>query len=218
MYSPLSRQHDDEDEDNQQHERHQQQQEEPYPICSVLNTVVDFVMRPPTPLEYNEFHQAIPVEVPVLRIFGPILRRDTTRDLSVLPHPVQSACLYIHNAFPYILARPVAAGPDGSNLPCGRGQINWDSVQDIERVAPVLMETLEAAIQASFEMTTSKEQGKHTDADNQQRKRMPVVRRVTVVEGRGFYTYCPGPSGKNTNWKDSFGSFSRKTDIVSLTQ
>lgn len=186
----------DDDDDADDNSQHEQPHDEPLPICSVLNTVVDFVMRTPTPFEYNEFYQAIPVEVPVLRIFGPILRRDTTKNLSVLPHPVQSACLHIHNAFPYILARPVAAGPDGSSLPCSdRGQINWDSVQDIERVAPVLMETLEAAIQASFEMNT-KTAGEGKDIDNQQRKRMPVIRRVTVVEGRGFYTYCPGPSGK----------------------
>jgi hypothetical protein len=170
---------------------------EPYPICSVLNTVIDYVMRPPCPLEDPEYHQAIPVEVPVLRVFGPILRRDTARELAVLPQPVQTACLFIHNAFPYILARPVAAGPDGSHyLPSARetGQVNWDSMQDIERVVPVLKETLEAAIQASFEINSTRQA---VSSEDRPQQRMPVIRRVIVVEGRGFYTYCPGPSGKN---------------------
>lgn len=53
------------------------------------------------------------LRVPVLRIFGPIIRRRLDLDNNVnLPvrEPSQTACLYVHGAFPYLLARPVIAG------------------------------------------------------------------------------------------------------------
>ena len=80
-------------------------------MCSVLNVVIDHSMEDPTPMEPEEYHAGNnnkkTVKVPVVRIFGPLLR-DARRG------PLQSACLYVHGAFPYLLARPVVAGPDGS--------------------------------------------------------------------------------------------------------
>lgn len=58
----------------------------------------------------RESHPSL--RVPVMRIFGPIIRRRADRDGENLPvrEPSQSACLYVHGAFPYLLARPVMAG------------------------------------------------------------------------------------------------------------
>eukprot|EP00986_Skeletonema_menzelii_P019245 scaffold27295_cov143-Skeletonema_menzelii.AAC.2 len=88
------------------------------------------------------------IQVPILRIFGPVLRNGnydrvisssasqaipssqsttnssfslsssssstaTATKKSKIPQP-QSGCLHLHGAFPYMLARPVVAGPDGS--------------------------------------------------------------------------------------------------------
>jgi hypothetical protein len=159
----------------------------PAPLCSILNTVVDFAMMPPTELfEPEEYQQrdSLSVQVPVLRFFGPIVRR--LYDAEVLPTnnvpPQQSACLYIHGAFPYMVARPVLAGPDGS----GTGTCPWDSVAAVQRMVPALTESLEVALQETNKSFASGEKSVATT--------LRVVRRITVVTGRGFYTYCPGPA------------------------
>jgi hypothetical protein len=117
------------------------------PFLSVLNTVVDQIMMDPTPLlEPKEFEQQIPV--PVLRVFGPIVRDASVPD----GEPKQSACLYIHGAYPYLLARPVLAGPDGSSTSTSSGgHIDWDSVASVERILPQLQIALEGMIVASLE-------------------------------------------------------------------
>ena len=89
-----------------------QEESDEIPFCSVLNVVVDYDMVPPTPLELDEYQESIrdaslKLRVPLLRIFGPLIRGGALE-------PRQSACLYIHNAFPYLIARPIIAGPDGS--------------------------------------------------------------------------------------------------------
>jgi hypothetical protein len=150
--------------------------------------------------------------VPVIRVFGPILRRrggsgvEGTR--SFCRPPQQSCCLYIHGAYPYLLARPRQAGPDGSlshgTVPSGH--VNWDSVDSIERIASHIGATLEAAIQAFTPFETNYHNNtNNTNTNNSStNKKQPfparsqgggvkAIRRVTVVQGRGFYTYCPGP-------------------------
>lgn len=161
----------------------------PPPLCSVLNTVVDFCMQPPTEqFEPDEYADSSSIEVPVLRFFGPIARR-LSHDLELLPThvpPQQSACLYVHGAFPYLVARPRRAGPDGS----GTGQSPWDSAAAVQRMVPALTTTLEAALQetnASFATNSSNNNNTVTKASR-------VVRKITVVTGRGFYTYCQGPA------------------------
>jgi hypothetical protein len=167
------------------------------PLCSVLNTIVDHVMVPPTPMEPQEYQEVLagqqqqekeqerdldsspqlPAQttitpttngllVPVMRIFGPVLRRDDDHHDDSTKRPTQSACLYIHGAFPYMLARPATAGPDGSlhrsshlmhNGSGGSskltpsGHIDWDDVESVERILPVLQENLQAAIQSSMQ-------------------------------------------------------------------
>ena len=159
--------------------------QEENPLLSVLNIVVDHEMIAPTPLEPKEFHQNDDsCRVPVLRVFGPVLRRDSR----FCVEPRQSACLYIHGAFPYLLARPVVAGPDGSlhhashNL---SGHTDWDSVESVERILPDIQATLESTIQSSMNVMNQDDAA----AKNTQK----VIRRISIVQGRGFYTYCPGP-------------------------
>ena len=187
----------------------------PDPVCSILNVVIQYEMHPPTAMEPREFQQeqerqqqkqsgetssaapasssSSPLLVPVLRVFGPIVRRDVT-----VPHrtPAQSACLYIHGAFPYLLARPCIAGPDGSLHPFRSADqrfIDWDDWQAVERIVPVLQTALEQAIVASssFANTTS---GQDNKPSHKEASSAAIIRRITVVMGRGFYTYCPGPS------------------------
>ena len=55
-------------------------------------------MSPPTPLEPEELQESLDsnnkttISVPILRVFGPIVRGDAPSGQD----PVQSACLYIH--------------------------------------------------------------------------------------------------------------------------
>ena len=162
------------------------------PLLSVLNVVVDHEMIPPTPLEPLEFRRRHEqdnnnVLVPVLRVFGSVLRRDSGYCIE----PKQSACLYIHGAYPYILARPRVAGPDGSLHHNSHGHqlsghTDWDCVESVERILPELQSNLEAAIQSSMQVTNDGDEGNTN-------KTPQVIRRITIVTGRGFYTYCPGP-------------------------
>ena len=107
--------------------------------CSVLTTVIDFTMTAPTqiyePDEFEQNSRSVPTSdpnseehhkpalllVPVMRIFGPIIRRqkrsqaDSSSAMEnnyLNRRPYQSACLYVHGAYPYMLARPTAAGLD----------------------------------------------------------------------------------------------------------
>lgn len=155
--------------------------------------------------------------VPVIRIFGPVLRgpsrhRPTSSSSSSSLPPLQSACLYVHGAFPYLLARPVAAGPDGGLNRAGPRSafIDWDDAGDVGRIAADLHRTLEETLQAldlglggnnggggggSGDKTKGDDPfQKGGGRSGGAKKRHPIVRRVTVVKGRGFYTYCPGPS------------------------
>ena len=204
------------------------------PLAHVLNIAINHVMAPPSPLEPEEFQAANKHKnknkqdnhdpkktatqplVPILRVFGPILRGDIPDNNHKDPIPVQTACLYIHGAFPYLLARPVVAGPDGS---CHRsshwmdsltpsGHVNWDSYQAVQEIASLVQETLESELQKSVIRSTAV--GNHSEEDessNQQQKRqsydnkqtaatssIKFIRRVAVVMGRGFYTFCPGPT------------------------
>jgi hypothetical protein len=160
-------------------------------LCSVLNVVIDHSMEAPTPLEAIEWRspRRDQLRVPVVRVFGPVLR--TTQ-------PRQSACLYIHGAFPYMLARPVWAGPDGSlrrAKPEG-GNVDWDDVKSVQAISDTIASTLESSL-LSLELGGRNNNNKNTnDKDKQQKDPKdihPFIRQVTVVEGRGFYTYCPGP-------------------------
>ena len=163
-----------------------QEESDEIPFCSVLNVVVDYDMVPPTPLELDEYQESIrdaslKLRVPLLRIFGPLIRGGALE-------PRQSACLYIHNAFPYLIARPIIAGPDGSLIHGARtdsiltssGHIDWDCVESVQSILPQFQATLEATIQASFPEEITKPPR--------------IIRRISIVVGRGFYTYCPGPA------------------------
>ena len=164
------------------------------------------------------------IQVPVLRIFGPIVRgqripsaesktgqsnetetetrtKDSTQSLKKTPY-LQSACLHIHEAYPYLLARPVAAGPDGSSLfldkanssandpDSGRTQIDWDDVDSVSQILEDLHCQLESMIANSMEQASpSNEENTHNSQSN-----VPLrfIRKLTIVQGRGFYTYCNG--------------------------
>ena len=134
----------------------EEEEDEVPPFCSVLNTVVDHVMVPPGPLESPQDEGHL---VPVVRFFGPIVR-------SHRPH--QSACLHLHGAFPYLLARPTSAGPDGSGPGNHDGCMDWNSVPDVQAHLP----DVELALRQEVDVP---------------------LRNVSLVVGRGFYTYCPGP-------------------------
>jgi len=196
-------------------------EDETNPICSVLNTVIDYVMEPPTIMEPEELLEAQRQEasnkekypqasggksskeplllVPVIRVFGPILRRD----LPVDHPPVQSSCLYIHGAFPYLLARPRLAGPDGSiHQKSDQGGLNptnshhrdhmdWDDPAMVERFLPQLQEKLEASIQSTSQSFGG--EGAKSGSKEPKAAVARVIRRLSVVMGRGFYTYCQGP-------------------------
>lgn len=156
-------------------------------MCSVLNVVIDHSMDDPTPLEPEDYKKQKldgKTKVPVIRIFGPLLR-----DAAI--GPLQSACLYVHGAFPYLLARPTLAGPDGSlrRASSVSGQVNWDDPVSVGRIVDSIQTILEDAIQSlDAERRQQQEHEMQKPKDT-----VSVIRRITVVQGRGFYTYCPGP-------------------------
>lgn len=173
------------------------------------------------------------VLVPVLRIFGPVLRngddsayhrssQDSTTDGSIsstnksYSQQPQSGCLHIHGAFPYMLARPVIAGPDGSmhhghyykGSQCSsndedvfspklssddgsskRSNIDWDNVDSVSLVLEEVHQQLEGSLRVSLEHSPNQQQSQM----QQSTSTMNYIRSVTVVTGRGFYTYCSGP-------------------------
>ena len=211
--------------------------------CSVLTTVIDFVMTIPSqiyePDEYeqnlhlsstftelnsnvdDEQHKPPLLLVPVMRIFGPIIRRQKRSRSESNPNmdnhylnrrPYQSACLYVHGAYPYMLARPTVAGLDGSCVPTN--DCPWDSPLKVQQMIETIQEMLEHAVQetnTSF-LNTSNDQNKNpTSNDKKQasdkntkesdiKKSYSIftnhqtLRQITVVMGRGFYGYCSGPS------------------------
>jgi len=165
------------------------------------------------------------IRVPVIRIFGPVVKcggdgrsddcetftqcssndgndvgnaRISPRTKNGIRQP-QSGCLHVHGAYPYLLARPVIAGPDGamfrstssssSSSSSSSGRMDWDDVQSVSNVLDEMHSRLELTLRASHE---------HSVGIRNQRQREgpqmpPFVRRVTIVLGRGFYTYCSGP-------------------------
>jgi len=171
------------------------------------------------------------IQVPLMRIFGPIIRRRRrSGSSSGILEPQQSACLYIHGAFPYLLARPVIAGPDGSIhrsvLNSGvasydaassqdtgsfywdeagqdeRMYTDWDSVEAVERLIPAIQRNLEESIRSSIlhgfgrhgiDETASTNPYAQQQMERRRKQLKKVIRRITVVVGRGFYGYTPGP-------------------------
>ena len=190
---------------------------------------------PLEPEEFEEAKSNKSIRVPVMRVFGPAVRGRTPnipsdqdrKKQSDLPSssssstppsrkpkksrqsnsPHQSCCLFIHGAFPYMVARPVAAGPDGSSkrARAATGHVDWDSIESVQSIADSMKHNLEATIQASMEplIQPNHPNAGRGNADNDKHgtnkgssalpKRIRVIRSVTVVSGRGFYTYCPGP-------------------------
>ena len=217
----------DNSKDNEDHDKN---------IVSILNLVVDHVMMPPSPLEEDEFKWKLErnkkrvanengqelsqesdfieedIQVPVIRIFGPIIRG------RAMPNPNgngngnitqntgegrirQSGCVHIHGAYPYLLARPVKAGPDGSSYiyrAC-RGdrakkvdfKIDWDDADSVALIVDDIHLKLENALRSSLEHASSpRKQDPHPTNNSSQ---LRFIRQVTVVCGRGFYTFCNGP-------------------------
>ncbi len=122
------------------------------------------------------------IRVPVVRIFGPVIPgnvedyvsnsnsnshlsfdndadeiRSNQGQMKRRPQIPQSGCLHIHNAYPYLLARPLVAGPDGS-LHHGKyapvrnsGRIDWDDVSSVQNILEDVHLRLEMALRSSVE-------------------------------------------------------------------
>jgi hypothetical protein len=119
----------------------------PQPTLSIMNIIIDYYMSDPTPLSWDEFEQVqryklrdklkdlakegpspdanyrnddnpIMIQIPVVRIFGPLLKHSHSSIVSNVSNnsstisaalntvPCQNGCVHIHNAFPYLVARP----------------------------------------------------------------------------------------------------------------
>lgn len=191
----------------------------------------------PSPLSMKN----VCIRVPIVRIFGPVLRggdyeefinssnqssscnsqgsskfsgnkRSSSRKQKIRIQQPQSGCLHIHGAFPYMLARPVISGPDGSmnhRYNCDIGRIDWDDANSVSNILEEIHCRLEMALRASYEhhnVDTNTNvvipgaavgTGAKNSCDDQieSRQQTPLfIRQVTIVIGRGFYTYCSGPS------------------------
>jgi hypothetical protein len=120
---------------------------------------------------------------------------------------LQSACLHIHEAYPYLMARPIAAGPDGSSMffrqskpPCkgdydvGRTQIDWDDADSVSLILEDVHSQLESMLVSSIEQSSPQKQKDNDIVANSVLCSMPLrfIRKLSIVEGRGFYTYCNG--------------------------
>jgi hypothetical protein len=273
-------------------------------IVSILNLVVDYAMKSPSPLEPDEFQWAMQrqrrkrqqqekliqmernvqesssfqinqfggadmasegfdddeeegfatdhVQVPVIRIFGPIIRgqaltiknkkqnddndagtpseeeqkeqnEDESRKEKIYQH--QSGCLHIHGAYPYMLARPIDAGPDGSSdffracrdTVAGKSvnendesnedessddsndqenytsNTDWDDEDSVKLIVDDVHYKLESALKSMMEGRASYNDDAASKTDCiPPREQERFIRQITVVCGRGFYTYCNG--------------------------
>lgn len=130
----------------------------------------------------------------------------------------QSGCLHIHGAYPYLLARPKIAGPDSSSFlfedvnknnhnqfDNDDDNIDWDDQESVQSIVEDIHVQLEAALRSSVE---NHHNFHNTDTNNNDKEQYngnniqvstvdnssPVrfIRKITVVRGRGFYTYCIG--------------------------
>lgn len=285
----------------EEQESHNQPEEQTEPIVSILNLVVDFVMKEPSPLEPDEFRWKIMnnrsklcgdkdcteaqdeilterIQVPVLRIFGPIVRGPgmfssciekepqglDSRDVDGLTGDVgddhemppnhkdeikgirkndvapqgddnsaheklhQSGCVHIHGAYPYMIARPVEAGPDSSsaffrayyenaqgtsafkrqekgcdvaaeNLSNSSSEdetcvIDWDDGDSVAMITDEIHCRLEQALQCFMEqdLIQASKRDSQQNSDLAPTSTTRLIRQITVVHGRGFYTYCNG--------------------------
>lgn len=189
----------------------------------------DALLAPPSVLASDDIY----IKVPVLRVFGPVLREgnqdefikqsQSEDEVSVsqqssdsqqstlrrpkrrIPQP-QSGCLHIHGAFPYLLARPLIAGPDGSmhhghNCDDDSMRVNWDDANSVSNILEEIHIRLEMTLRTSFEHHSTDRSipgvnvsGGGASLEEKKKKSIPLfIRQVTIVTGRGFYTYCSGP-------------------------
>ena len=188
----------------------------------------DPLLAPPSVLASDNIY----IKVPVLRVFGPVLREGNqeefiksqsedevsasqqsndsqqstaSRPKRRIPQP-QSGCLHIHGAFPYLLARPLIAGPDGSmhhghNCNDDSMRVNWDDANSVSNILEEIHIRLEMTLRNSFEHHSPDRSipgvnvsGGGASVEEQKKKSIPLfIRQVTIVMGRGFYTYCSGP-------------------------
>lgn len=199
-------------------------------LLSILNLVIDFTMMPASPLEADEFNWRLDREkrkllidrditesqqevieeeilVPVIRIFGPVAlgksfprhNMDNCSDDS--DKTLQSGCVHIHGAFPFLLARPVDAGPDGSsffvkatksfgstNFSDQEKRIDWDDPDCVKQITEEIHWKLECALRSSVELSSE------VPRDDVSSVPTRFIRQISVVCGRGFYTYSNGKS------------------------
>ena len=159
------------------------------PTCYVLNLVFDYILRPPCPLEKLECkhyekeqdrendnlglssdtsNDTEEIQVPVIRIFGPLFKNTESKKS-------QSSCIYIHNAFPYIIARP-RRECFFDNMEGG-----WwsENEKELTPFLPIIHVSLEEMMKSSMALSAK---------DHGTRK---YIRKVSIVEGREFYSYSP---------------------------
>jgi hypothetical protein len=91
-----------------------------------------------------------------------------------------------------------------------RHHLDWDDAAAVERFLPILKQNLEANIQAASQQSAFAAPGGENNnslssgplssssapgaiAAAGHNKNVCLIRRLSVVMGRGFYTYCPGP-------------------------
>jgi len=200
------------------------------------------------------------IRVPIIRVFGPVLKdgnyeeyinssqsiandsgassqtshnttnpQQQTKKYTRIQQP-QSGCLHIHGAYPYMLARPIIAGPDGSmhhGYKCTNDtndddtdisdlRIDWDDQNSVSNILEEVHTRLEMALRVSYEhhnvssknnvvsipgasvstSTNNGTTGKDTQEEQTPTKQQQTplfIRQVSIVTGRGFYTYCSGP-------------------------
>jgi hypothetical protein len=126
----------------------------------------------------------------------------------------QSGCLHVHGVFPYMIARPVEAGPDASadfNRAYQRANdepkegdheassssssngsmklIDWDDADSVAMITDEIHCRLEEALQ-SYMMERNNNNCEVGDERSLPTTRF--IRQITVVQGRGFYTFCNG--------------------------
>jgi hypothetical protein len=98
-----------------------------------------------------------------------------------------------------MIARPRVAGPDGSLKGwTNSGHLDWDDREAVECIVDTIHQTLESTLQ-SYDLQNQQQRNRTTEnptSDQVTDDKAPqnkFIRSITVVEGRGFYTYCNGP-------------------------
>ena len=125
--------------------------------------------------EHNGEEEDEEISVPVLRIFGPITKYQNGIPIVTQQRPDGSVYRYLKENNNGV----------SNNL---RKFIDWDDVNSVSLILEDVHAKLECALQNTLIRASDISDNKRSSSTKKR-----FIRQITLVVGRGFYTYCSGP-------------------------